>query len=409
MQIRVLSCAYDWIEILQRIEAGENARTEFKRSIDNKSAIGKTLCSFANGNGGVLLLGIDDAGQILGVKGDPTKIHEKLTNILNNSCNHPISAQCGYHRTKDIWVHWIQVERHNRGYLPFSFDGRFWIRRSRSTVAPSDSELQELFNVFGSVYTELRVIAAATQHDINMDVFFSFMRSQGLRMLEKPQLDIESDLSNSSVCGLHNEVLRPTLYGLMIFGRNPQGHQFTTSMFIQCVAYAGVDRASNVLSSGEAKGRLDEQVHRAIGWFQSLGRKEVFQGLHRIDIPLIPEAVLREALVNAVIHRDYSVLESRVLLEVFDNRIDVTSPGTLPNHMTVEQVRLGGSPRSRNEMMANAMVVFGLMERRGRGWLSMRHEMYKFNNTEPKLVNQQGDRFVRVTFHFEADNETVKL
>ena len=63
-----------------------------------------------------------------------------------------------------------------------------------------------------------------------------------------------------------------------------------------------------------------------------------------------------------------------------------------------DQARKGGAPRSRNEMMANAMVVGGLMERRGRGWLTMRHAMRRFNGTEPELVSDERDRFVRVTF-----------
>lgn len=106
--------------------------------------------------------------------------------------------------------------------------------------------------------------------------------------------------------------------------------------------------------------------------------------------------------MNAVIHRDYAIAGSQVMLEVFADRIVVTSPGALPNHMTVEQAQMGGAPRSRNEMMANAMVVRGLMERRGRGWLAMRHAMRKFNGTEPTLENYVDDRLVRVTCHFES-------
>ena len=115
-----------------------------------------------------------------------------------------------------------------------------------------------------------------------------------------------------------------------------------------------------------------------MGWFRSLGRREMYDGIHRRDIPPVPELALREALVNAVIHRDYAITGSQVMLEVFDDRVVVTSPGALPNHMTVDQARQGGAPRSRNEMMANAMVVGGLMERRGRGWLTMRHTMRRF-------------------------------
>ena len=152
------------------------------------------------------------------------------------------------------------------------------------------------------------------------------------------------------------------------------------------------------MSVGEAKGRLEDQVDRAMGWFQSLGRGERYRGLYREDLPLMPEHVLREAVVNAVIHRDYAQVGAPILLEVFDDRIEVTSPGTLPNHMTVAQAVGGGAPRSRNEMMANAMVVRRLMERRGRGWLLMRRGMREFNGTEPALTNEVEGSYVRVRF-----------
>ena len=109
-------------------------------------------------------------------------------------------------------------------------------------------------------------------------------------------------------------------------------------------------------------------------------------------------------LVNAVIHRDYAITGSKVQVEIFSDRIDVTSPGALPNHMTVEKARSGGTARSRNEMMANAMVVWRFMEQRGRGWLMMRREMRRFNGTEPELVNDDRNRFVRVTFRLEPSS-----
>ena len=333
-------------------------------------------------------------------------MQERLTNFLHTGCGHPVTAECGQYGAGEDgagegWVHWADVRRHQRGYEPFNAGGRYWIRRRRSTVQPSPSELQELFNAFGLVLTEQQLISSSTLQDIDLDAFRSFLRSQGKRMEAGSQSNIEDDLRNASVCGWLDKELRPTLYGLMVFGRDPQGDRHTTSMFVQCVVYAGVDRASEVLSSGEAKGRLDEQVQRCIGWYRSLGRKEAYRGLRRTDIPLLPEEVLREVLVNAVIHRDYTLTGTQILLEVFDDRIDVTSPGTLPNHMTVEQARSGGAPRSRNEMMANAMVVRQLMERRGRGWLIMRDLMRKHNGTEPELVNDQDGRFVRVTFRFD--------
>ena len=108
----------------------------------------------------------------------------------------------------------------------------------------------------------------------------------------------------------------------------------------------------------EAKGRLGDQVEHALGWFRSLGRGERYDGLLRTDVPMLPEDVIREAVVNAVIHRNYAVTGSAVMFEVFSDRVDVTSPGTLPKHMTVDEARSGGTVRSRNELMATAMVAW---------------------------------------------------
>ena len=177
-----------------------------------------------------------------------------------------------------------------------------------------------------------------------------------------------------------------------------QAYGHTLSLFVECTAYGGTDEAAGVLSAGEGRGRSQDQVERAMGWFRSLGRRETYEGVRRIDVPPAPEAALREALVNAVIHRDYAITGSQVLVEVFDDCIVLTSPGALPNHVTVDHARKGGARRWRNEMIANARVVSGLMERRGRGWVTMPHATRRFNGTEAELVNDERKRFVRVTF-----------
>ena len=151
-----------------------------------------------------------------------------------------------------------------------------------------------------------------------------------------------------------------------------------------------------------AAGRVDEQVERATGWFLGIGRFESYQNLKREDRHLLPRRAVREALANAVTHRDYAITGSKVLLEVFDGRVDVTSPGALPNHMTVERVRAGANPRSRNESLSHFMAAMGFMEQRGRGWLIMRREMRGFNGTEPELTHDERNQFLRVTFHLDS-------
>ena len=393
----------EWIDVLRRIESGEDAKTEFKRGLGDFSDIGKAICAFGNGNGGLLILGVDKTSTIVGVRENAERVQERLTSFLQSGCSVPVSARCGRYEDPNGWVHWVDVPRQPRGYEPLHHDGRFWIRRGRASVPPSATERQELFNDFGFVLTEEQVIRAATVDDIDHHAFRAYMRAQGLDTDEDPQPPLEEDMRNAGLLAISDGNLHPTLYGVMVFGRDPQNHPQTSSFFIQCAAYAGHDRAADVVSVADAKGRLEDQVNRSMGWCRSLGRREIYRGIVREDVPLIPESALREALVNAVIHREYAITGSSVLFEVFVDRIDVTSPGTLPNHMEVDSVRAGSRPRSRNESMAHAMVVARLMERRGRGWPLMRRTMREFNGTEPEIVNEERGKFVRVTFRLDTD------
>jgi len=244
--------------------------------------------------------------------------------------------------------------------------------------------------------TELWTIPSATVNEIDMEAFDSFTRARSGHPEGGTRPGTDEDLRDASVCAEVDGVLRPTFYGLMVFGRGPQRYSGTLSLFVQCARYAGLDRAARPISVGEAKGRLEDQIDRAMGWFRSLGRREEYHGILREDIPLMPEWVLREVLVNAVVHRDYAERGSKIFLEVFTDRIEVTSPGALPHDITVAQAIGGGGPQPRNEMMANAMVVQGRMRGRGRGWPLMRKEMREFNGTEPELINEVAGRYVRV-------------
>ena len=393
----------EWTNILQRIEAGEDRTAEFKREFRNDlSAIGKAVCAFANCEGGLIVLGIDDAGSIVGLSADPYEVHERLTSFLQTGCSAPVGARYGRHETENGWIHWIEVPR-IRGPEPLRYGGRFYIRRERSSVEPSPAELQELFNNFGFVLTEEQTVRWANANDIDMNAFRSFMEAQGLETHEEPQPSQEDDLRNSGVLAEAEGALYPTLYGLMVFGKTSQWQRQMGNFVIRCSAYAGRDAGADVILADERKGRIEDQVRGALNWAASLGRTETYRGLLREDRSLIPESVLREALVNAVVHRDYSITGTPVLLEVFDDRVSVTSPGALPNHMTVESVQVGSRPRSRNESMAHAMMVAGLMEQRGRGWPVMRRAMLDFNGIEPEILNDRGGKIVRVTFRLNPE------
>ena len=391
----------EWLDVLDRIGAGESDRTEFKRGLGDLSAIGRAICAFANTEGGVVILGVTDAQAIVGVREDSERVQERLTSFLQSGCSSPVTGRADRHEDPNGWVHWVEIPR-QRGFEPLRYEGRVWVRRQRSSVEPSPTELQDLYNMFGYILTEERAIQAATTAHIDMQAFRSYLQRMGLDIEDEPQLDDEDDLRNRGVVTDLGGILHPTLYGVLAFGKVPQSYPQTRNFRVECVAFEGCDRASDVLQVAESAGRLDEQIQRAVGWFANLGRFESYRGLIREDRPLLPQAALRESLVNAVVHRDYAITGSKVLLEVFARHVDVTSPGGLPNHLSIESVRAGGHPRSRNESMANFMLVMGYMEQRGRGWPVMRRAMREFNGTEPEIMQAAASNFVRLRFHLDT-------
>ena len=391
----------EWLDVLDRIGTGESERAEFKRGLGDLSAVGRAVCSFANTVGGVVILGVTDSQQIVGVSEDAERVQERLTSFLQTGCSSPVPARPGRHEGPKGWVHWLEIPR-QRGFEPLRFDGRVWVRRGRSSVEPSAIELQELYNAFGYAFREERTIQTAAAEHLDHQVFRTYLQKLRLDIDDEPQPNDTDNLRNRGIVAELGDTLHPTLYGVLAFGRAPQRYPQTRNFRVECAAYKGDDRASEVLHVAEATGRLDEQVRRAVGWFLGLGRIESYRGLTRDDQHLLPKSAIREALVNAVVHRDYAITGSKVLLEVFAKHVDVTSPGGLPNHMSVESVRAGGHPRSRNESMANYMQVMGFLEQRGRGWPVMRKAMRESNGTEPDIVQDDRAKHVRVTFHLAS-------
>lgn len=387
----------DWLEVLQRIQAGEDERTELGRyrSFAEKDWH-KAACAFANTEGGLVVLGVTNDRVIDGVPMDPEQVQERLSDSLRSALSAPVQARLGRHRDPSGWVHWIEVAR-MRGPEPLRYNGRVYVRRGRGNDEPSPSELQELYNIFGLIFTEERVVPGTGIDDIEPAIFRAYLKRKGVDLDREP-LPLEQDLFNREVLDQDFDgALRATLYGLLCFGKSPQGFPPTRNLWADLVAYAGNDRGDDVLLAGEARGRLDEQVSHSEGWLKSLGRHERYSGMQRSDQWPVPLTAFRECVVNAVTHRDYAILGGRILVEVFDERIVVTSPGALPNHKRPESVLAGGTPRSRNEAIANYLFDLGLMEQRGSGFPRIKRAMREFNGTAPTLDHDRDERWVRVT------------
>ena len=300
----------DWSDVQARIAAGEGMHTEFKRTLEFRQ-VGRSICAFGNTQGGVLALGVDDHGNIVGLRGDATAARERLANFFHNGCNAPVRAHCGQEATPQGTVVWIDVPR-QRGLEPLRYDGRVWVRRDRSATEPSPMELQELYNTFGFVLTEEQTITAAVVDDVDAQLFRRHLARQRAGLDRSSTQPRRRPAQLRGVVAVFEGALHPTLFGLLGFGKQPQAFPPTGNFWINCVAYAGLDQAADITSASEARGRLDEQVANAVGWARAFGRREQYHGIVRQDIFELPVAAIREALVNAVAHRDYAIIGSKV-------------------------------------------------------------------------------------------------
>jgi ATP-dependent DNA helicase RecG len=182
-----------------------------------------------------------------------------------------------------------------------------------------------------------------------------------------------------------------TVAGLLVFGKEPQRH--LPQSRLSAVRFLGDDVVSDRLSPQEIAGTLPRLVQLADDYArQYTGVYSRIDGLVRSDKAFYPAAVVREAVTNAVAHRDYSIAGSQVRVFIFDNRLEVRSPGRLPNSMTLETIRFYNH-ESRNPLLAQFLNRLGLMEEFGAGIPTMIRLMKEHNGTEPEFA-LEGEEFV---------------
>ncbi|MEK7729955.1 MAG: RNA-binding domain-containing protein [candidate division KSB1 bacterium] len=386
-------------ELQNLIAAGESDAVEFKEHIagkwkELKTKLAIAICAMANTDGGTVLVGVSDNGGVTGVEEEQTLFEEKLKDILHTGFNFPITAQL--HRTQvgDKWIQEVKVRKY-RGPEPLTYQKHIYVRRGASSVEQSPHERQELFNVFGFFLTEDQIIPNSGLTNINPEKFKNYLSRFGIDVIDDPQPSFEQDLLNREVLSKQFQEVTCTLYGLLCFGYSPQ--QFLPFAAVELSTYNGLTRADDILFTRTCGGTVQEQIESAVAAVRELYRFENFDELVRRDEFLLPLGALRELVANAVVHRDYNISGSKILIDIFHDRVEITSPGELPNSLTPAKILSGGIIRSRNEKMANFLLAMGLVESRGRGIPRVRKLMRDYNGTGLEIENDREVRFVRAT------------
>jgi len=388
-------------EIKSFIADGESDTVEFKEYFPDKwnelkPKIAIALCAMANSHGGIVIIGVNKNGLITGVSESPILFAERLKDILHTALNVPVSAQVRKAEVDGKWLHWFEIMKY-RGPEPLTHQKKIYVRRGASSVEPSPHERQELFNILGFLLTEEQIVPNTGPADINSGKFKDYLSRFDIDVITEPQPTFEQDLVNRKVMIKQFGKSHCAVYGLLCFGLFPQNH--LPYAIIDLSIYNGLTRGDEIIFNRTCGGTISEQIEAAVSAFRELYRFEDFSELIRKDNFLLPLGAIREVVANAVIHRDYGITGSKILLDIFRDRVEVTSPGELPNSLTPVEVLSGGVIRSRNERIANYLLAMGAVESRGRGIPRVRKLMREFNGTDLELENNREIRYVRARLY----------
>lgn len=379
-------------ELLDRIRLGEDSALELKDvrftgdrvHAPSRDALADELAAFANGRGGVLVLGVEDqTREIVGIPADKLDAVESLVReVCNDSIKPPLApfierlslpSMTGEIRA----VLKIDVDRSL--FVHQSTGGYFHRVGSSKRVMPPDY-LARLFQQRSQarlIRFDEQIVPRATLDDLATDLWERFRTSR----TRDPREDLLRKHGMASQD--HDGTWRPTVAGVLMATRDPRA--WLPNAFIQAVAYRGTTAAARgaheayQLDAKDITGPLDEQVVEACRFVHRNMKIAATKAMGRHDVPQFHMTAVFEAVVNTVAHRDYSIHGSKIRLQLYADRLELYSPGAIPNTMTVESLPYRQSARNETltSLLAKCAVPAGLdwldterstlMDKRGEG------------------------------------------
>ena len=348
---------------LRRIAArGEDSRTQFKLDVRSPEGLASEVVAFLNSKGGTIFIGVSDAGGLVGLSAeDVRRVNQLVSNVASQSVRDPVSLiteNIAVGRSKVVVA--VHVDEGND--KPY-FDGKgvVWLKEgSDKRRVVSKDEVRRLFEASSSLHADEQS-TKATVADIDVKWLSAFFAKTYGVAFPKRTSERERMLRNMNLADDHGFL---NLAGLLMFGKNPE---FVVPQFgIKAVRFSGVSIGStSYLDSEDYGGRLDDIYKGAKAFvMRNLHKRQGPGGVNMPGISEIPEAAIEELLVNALLHRDYFV-SAPVRVLMFDDRVEIVSPGSLPNHLTVEKI-LAGNTNIRNPVLAT-FIAKGLLPYHGLG------------------------------------------
>jgi ATP-dependent DNA helicase RecG len=365
----------------------EGKRLEFKRDLSSPGPVMKSLVAFANTAGGVLLIGVEDRTRtVLGVD-QPLDVEERLMNLVSDRISPRLVPEVEVVPWRS--THVVAVEVHLSPNRPHhvNADGPeqgTYVRlgsTNRRADAPLIAEMAR-----SARYQSFDETPMVDLDEQGLDFDAATSAFAPVRRLRRRDLESLGCLTEAQ------GRLVPTIGGMLLFGKDRP--RWFPDAWMQVARFDGTDRA-RIVDQIEVNGPLPGWIDDAFDFVdRHLARGVDIAGPRRSERRALPMEAVREAIVNSVIHADYSQPGGPIRVALYDDRIEVENPGLLPFGLTVEEMRTGVS-RVRNRMMARVLRELGYVEQWGSGVGRMDRACLEAG-LEPPIFEELGGRF-RVT------------
>lgn len=375
------------------VKHGESNVLEFKKSTGQRSLAMQTVCAFLNSDvGGTLLFGVTDAGKIIG-----QEISDKTSREIAGELD-KIEPHADFkveHISVGVGKHVMVLSVKPGKNKPYSYDGRAYVRNQSTTRQASREEYIHMLqdSQETTVSWEKLTTNKCTLKDLDKKRIQYVVRMA----IANGRLPEEAEKVSSSEILEKLELLnkeRITNAAVILFCKT-ELKQFMQSS-VQLARFEGLTK-SVFLDRKDLRGNLFDMLEDTMKFLTfalPISGKIVDGSLARIDTPAIPFKVLREGVLNALIHRDYSMEGASVDVAIYDDRVEIDSPGRLPSGIKLSDLTKRHKSIRRNKLIANVLHVSGMIEKWGRGTLEMIELCKQSGNPAPTFEESTGSFIV---------------
>ena len=396
---------------IEEILAGESKNVEFKVQRPDKSMkYMKTVVAFANGKGGRIIFGIDDkTREVVGIPEDKVfREIDAITNAISDSCEPTIIPDVYLQNINDkpVIVAELRTGRRNPYYIKAEgLENGVYIRVS-GTTRPADRDMsRELY-----YECDARSFDSIIRRDI--EVTDEDIKSLCEQMKEVAIANCKSNLQRSAVKDVTKNVLLS--WGILKKDENEKIYPTNAYIYltgqgglrsmIQCAVFKGTTRAV-FLDRRNYEGPLWKQVEEAVQFvLRNIRMGCRLEGVYRQDIYELPPDSIRELIVNAVMNCSY-IQNSNIQVAIYDDRLEITSPGGLLPGVTIELMKEGFS-KIRNRSLANAFAYMNLVEAWGSGIPKLMQAMQEYGLREPEFIDMEVAFRINL---YRGQNEVIEV